>query len=199
MKKLTLLFPVFLLGVSGVTSGQNPPANYASPDPMNNISVEMTNISRSVQTLNERLKAFVDKFEKVGGMNFSEKQQKMVLGLEFLVRAEQRLATLQKAQIELVEKQGTTRTRLAQVERDVIPQSIDRSVAFEGTTKTEELRENRRNALQAERASLQALLTQINSNLDDTSEAVREAQAMVKRLRRLYLPQIEREIYEQGQ
>lgn len=199
MKKLTLLFPVFLLGAIGVAIGQSPAPTYPSPDPIYNISVEMTNISRSVHTLNERLKAFVDKFEKVGGMNFSEKQQKMVLALEFLVRAEQRLATLQKAQIELVEKQGTTRTRLAQVERDVIPQSIDRSVAFEGTTKTEELRENRRNTLQAERASLQALLTQINSNLDDTSEAVREAQAMVKRLRRLYLPQIEREIYEQGQ
>ena len=199
MRKLTLLFPMFLFCGIGLAVGQNPPANYPSPDPIYNISVEMTNISRSVQTLNERLKAFVDKFEKVGGMTFSEKQQKMVLGLEFLVRAEQRLATLQKAQIELVEKQGTTRTRLAQVERDVTPQSIDRSVAFDGTTKTEEMRENRRNTLQAERTSLQALLIQINSNLDDTNEAVREAQAMVKRLRRLYLPQIEREIYENSQ
>ncbi len=112
------------------------------------------------------------------------------------MRAEERLATLQKAQIELVEKQGTTRSRLAQVERDVTPQGIDRSVTFEGTTRTEEIRESRRNTLQSERASLQSLLNQINSNLTDTNEAVRDAQILVQRLRRQYLPQIEREIFE---
>ena len=120
------------------------------------------------------MKEFVDKFEKVGGSNMSEKQQRLIMGLELLVKSEQPLATLQKFQIDLVEKQGISRARLAQTDRDALPQSIDRSVAFEGTTKTEEIRECKRIALQAERQSLQTLLSQINSNLAETSDAVRE-------------------------
>lgn len=197
MKRQFLLVSVFLVAFDISVFSQSPAAQYVSGDPIQNISSDLSSISKSVQMLNERMKAFVDKFEKVGGTTFSEKQQRMILGLEFLVRAEERLGKLQVFQIELVEKQGTTRTRLSQVERDSIPQSIDRSVAFEGTTKTEELRESRRNTLQAERSSLQSLLNQINSNLLETSDAVKEAQILVQRLRKLYLPQIEREIYEQ--
>lgn len=185
---------MLFLTAAGISAQERPTGQY---DPLTSISVDLNRISVSVQTLNERLKSFVDKFEKVGGMTFSEKQQKLVLALEFLVRAEERLAALQKAQIDLVEKQGTTRARLAQVERDSSPQGIDRSVTFEGTTRTEEIRESRRSTLNSERASLQSLLAQINSNLSDTADAVREAQVLVQRLRRQYLPQIEREIFDQ--
>ncbi|HVF47091.1 MAG TPA: hypothetical protein VNA17_05950 [Pyrinomonadaceae bacterium] len=188
------LFLVPFLAVVGISAQERSSAQY---DPLTSIAGDLNRISASVQMLNERLKSFVDKFEKVGGMTFSEKQQKLVLALEFLVRAEERLATLQKAQIELVEKQGTTRARLAQVERDSSPQGIERSVTFEGTTRTEEIRESRRNTLNSERGSLQSLLTQINSNLNDTTDAVRDAQVLVQRLRRQYLPQIEREIFDQ--
>lgn len=197
MRIRVVTFCVVFLVSAAALSGQNRPSPGQYDDPLNSIAADMNRISASVQTLNERLKSFVDKFEKVGGTTFSEKQQKLVLAMEFLVRAEERLAILQKAQIDLVEKQGTTRARLAQVDRDVTPQGIDRSVAFEGTTRTEEIRESRRNTLQAERSSLQSLLNQINSNLSDTNEAVRDAQTMVQRLRRQYLPQIEREIFEQ--
>jgi uncharacterized protein YukE len=201
MKKLlTLCF--LSLSLTLAASGQSNPASAAQPaptysyDPWQNISLELSAISKSVQSLNQSMKAFVDKFEKVGGMNFTEKQQKLVLAMEFLARAEDRLATLQRHQIELVEKQGTTRARLAQVERDLYPQSIERSVALEGSTKTEEIRESRRATLQGERSSLQALLSQINANLADTAEAVREAQLQVQRLRKMYLPQIEKELFE---
>lgn len=191
MRKTPVL-SLALLIVSTAGYGQAP----GSGDPMYAIANELAAISRSVQTLNANTKAFIDKFEKAGGSSFNEKQQKLLLAMEILVKAEERLTLLQRAQVELVERQGTTRTRLAQVDRDSFPQSIDRSVAFEGTTKTEELRENRRSVLQAERQSLQALLNQINSNLSDTNEAVRDAQLLVQRLRRQYLPQIEREVFE---
>lgn len=201
MKKLSL-FCFLSLSLTLATAAQSSPAANTQPaptysyDPWQNISLELSAISKSVQSLNQSMKAFVDKFEKVGGINFTEKQQRLVLAMEFLTRSEERLATLQRTQIELVEKQGTTRSRLAQVDRDLFPQSIDRSVALEGTTKAEEMRESRRTTLQNERASLQALLAQINSNLSETSEAVRDAQSLVYRLRKMYLPQIEKEIFE---
>ena len=187
----TPILTVILLLVAIPALGQAP-----TGDPMSAIAAELSSISRSVQSLNATTRAFIEKFEKISGNSLNEKQQKLVMAMELLVKAEERLAVLQRSQVELVERQGTTRTRLAQVDRDAFPQSIDRSVAFEGTTKTEELRENRRSVLQAEKQSLQMLLQQINSNLADTTEAVRDAQLMVQRLRRQYLPQIEREIFD---
>src|SRR5689334_5384147 len=89
-----------------------------SLDPMANISYELTNISRSVAQLSERLKTFVDKFEKVGGLTLSEKQQRFIMGLEILVRSEQRVATLQKMYTDLLEKQIQIKTRLTQIEQD---------------------------------------------------------------------------------
>ena len=175
------------------TSAQNP-----GPDPMMvSLSIEIGKISRSVSLMSEKISAYVDKMDKApttGGSSATERQQKIAAGIQLLANAEQLLIVRQRFQIELVEKQGSTRTRLAQVERDVMPGSIDRSVQYEGTTKTEELRETRRSALTAERASLQTVLAQITSTLVDTNESVREAQSLVNRLRRQYIPELEREI-----
>ncbi len=175
------------------TSAQN-----TGPDPMLvSLSIEVGKISRSIALMSEKVSAYVDKIDKAptsGGSSVTERQQKIAAGLQLLANAEQLLIVRQRFQIELVEKQGSTRTRLAQVERDVMPGSIDRSVQYEGTTKTDELRETRRSALNAERASLQSVLNQITSTLADTTESVREAQNLVNRLRRQYIPELEKEI-----
>lgn len=165
-------------------------------NPLDRIASDISAISKSVQTLNERMKEFLDKFGKIGGLNLSEKQQKLLLGFEVLNRAEQRLATLQKFQIELVEKQVTVRTRLIQIEQEIKPESIENSTAFNGSTKTVEIRENRRRTLDAELRSLQGLSTQIQSNLLQTNDELRDAQQFVHRLRRILLPQIEQEIID---
>jgi hypothetical protein len=192
MKRISLLLTsvVVCLFVSASANGQT----FQTQDPVANISAELTNISKSVQTMNDRLKAFLDKFSAVGGATYTEKQQRLLLGLEFLVRNEQRLATLQRFQIELVEKQVSVRTRLAQVEVDLKSQSIDRTVAFAGTTQTEELRDSRRQTLQAERTSLQTLLSQIQTSLNDTTAQLREVQMLVQRLRQQLLFQVEKEV-----
>jgi hypothetical protein len=174
------------------------PVNAQAPgyDPVASISADLSRIASSVKTLNTTLTEFVEKFAKVPGISLSEKQQRLIMGLEILVKAEQRLATLQKFQIELVEKEGTVRSRLAQVENDMRPQNIERSVAFEGSTAAPEMKESRRQMLYEERMSLTAVLQQIQSNLNDATNNVREAQAQVQRLRRMFLPQIERELAE---
>ncbi len=192
---LPILILVFACSVSAQTgtaaySVQQPPL-----DPMANISMELTNISRSVQQLSERLKLFVDKFEKVGGLTLSEKQQRFVMGLEILVRSEQRVATLQKAHTDLIEKQIQVKSRLTQIELDMRPQSIERSTMFEGAaTQAIEVRENRRDKLVAEQRSLTQLMQQIDRNVYEAEASLREAQSHVARLRRSLLPQIEKEI-----
>jgi hypothetical protein len=165
-------------------------------DPMTRMSADLARISRNVETMTQAFESFIDKFEKVGGLTLTEKQQRLIMGLELLVRTEQRVATLQEFQIELVEKQGQHRARLAEVERDLMPTSIDRSVTFEGSTRTEELRENRRVALAAERTSLQALIQQVQRNINETAIALRDAEMLATRLRQEFLPQIERELMQ---
>jgi hypothetical protein len=193
------IFPLAILVLAFVCSASAQTVNSAQQqpvDPIANISMELSNISKSVRTLSEQLRQFVDKFEKVGGLNLTEKQQRFIMGLEILVRSEQRVATLQKLQSELVEKQIQLKQRLKQVELDLRPQSIERSTSLQGSTDTVEIRENRRDALLDYQASLNLALQQIERNLYETDSGLREAQAHVSRLRRSLLPQIEKEISE---
>lgn len=155
------------------------------------ISAELTKVANSLRIFNKNFKAFLEALPQ--GIKFSEKQQNFLLAFEVLNRAEQRVQILQKFQIELTEKQSEIKNRLTRVEEDGTPEGIDRSVAFQGTTRTEEIREGRRKSLEAEKSSLRQLLSQINQNLADTSNELRQASSFVQRLRNRILPQLERE------
>ncbi len=198
MKTKMFMFSVIALVFSTSVFAQNNQSLSANQQPIQptisieNISVELTNVSKSLQTFNKNFAAFLDKLPQ--GLTFSEKQQNLILSFEILNRAEQRLAVLQKFQIELTEKQADLKNRLAQVEQNMTPEGIDRGVAFLGTTKTEEIRNSRRNTLEAERNSLRQVLSQINQNLSETADEVTNAATFVKRLRSKILPQIEREV-----
>lgn len=202
MKTKIAPLPIILLTFVFSVSAQVANPGYANVqpqplDPMANISAELSNISRSVAQLSERLKTFVDKFEKVGGLTLSEKQQRFIMGLELLVRSEQRVATLQKAETDLIEKQIQVKVRLTQIELDLKPQNIEQSTIFEGgSSQAPEFRENRRNKLLAEQRSLILLIQQIERSISETDAGLREAQSHVARLRRSLLPQIEKEIGE---
>ena len=140
------------------------------------------------------MKAFMERFALTNGNQLTERQQKLLLGFEILNKAEQRLEILQKFQIELVEKESAIKTRLAQIEMEIKPEIIDRSVAFVGTTQTEEMRENRRQYLGTERNNLQNLISQIRRSLSETSNELRQTENLVQTLRKKILPQIEMEI-----
>jgi uncharacterized protein YoxC len=190
---------IFTIANVVVIYGQNEQSNrqnfpQTQSDSLQNISQEITKISKSVQALNVNIKDLLEKMQIGKGSQFSEKQQKILLGFEILNRAEQRLEILQKFQIELTQKDGEIKTRAAQIEEELFPGGIDRSVAMIGTTRGDEVRENRRRTLETERRSLQNLTAQINRNLQQTNEEMRQAENLVQTLRRKILPQIEGEI-----
>jgi hypothetical protein len=141
-KRLLPVVAVVIVGSVGVF-GQTAGPGYPTADPMANISVELTRVRAAVTTLSKSMIDFVDKFEKVGGVTINEKQQKLIVAMEVLQRAEARLAGLQAAQVLQVEKLNETRSKLAQNEVDSRPRNIDRSFAMEGTTELVELRENK--------------------------------------------------------
>lgn len=189
------LLVVFFLGSICVSAQYNQPASQLPPgsNPMENISSELTVISKSVRNLSESMKVFLDKF---GGAAANDKHQRILAGLQILNEAEQRLGTLQKLQIDLTEKQIPAKTRIIQIDQELRPESIDRSATFLGTTKTDEFRENRRRSLETEKRELQGLLAQLDITIAQTRSEVSEAQSLVARLRRKFLPLIEQTLSE---
>ncbi len=193
MKRTAILFFVvfvFLIQIFAQTNQVNNPPIQPS-NSFNQISADLTKVSKSLQVFNKNFKSFLEILPQ--GIKFSEKQQNFLLAFEVLNRAEQRVQILQKFQIELTEKQASVKTRLTQIEQESSPEGIDRGVALLGTTRTEEIRDSRRRTLEAERNSLRQLVAQINQNLADTDNELRQASSFVKRLRDKILPQIEQE------
>ena len=144
MKK-KVFFIILLMSCSSASIfGQAPSSTYRAADPVAAMSSDLAKITVSVQTLSNTLKSFVDKFEKVSGLTMTEKQQKLILGMELLTRTEIRVTTLQKAQIELTQNLNATNSRISQIDIDLRPRNINNSTTYEGTTETEELRESKR-------------------------------------------------------
>jgi hypothetical protein len=193
MKAWFLLGVCFFISAADSAIAQNPSAAYINPVSDQAVLGELQRISRSVQNLSEALKSLTEVTENAKG-GPSQRQQRLMLGMDMLVKTEERVSNFQKLQIDLVEKLNENRGKLSQVEIDLRPRNIDRSTAFEGTTETQELRDSRRVKLLAERTSLTALLTQIQTTLNETLESLTDAQGQAYRLRKTILPQLEREL-----
>jgi len=116
--KLKIFFSSFFLLVFSTfaLAQNNRPTSEPILTPIDNISFEITKISKSLQTFNKRIKDLLEQFALNKGNQLNDKQQKLLFGYEILNRAEQRLEILQKFQIELAEKEASLKTRLAQIE-----------------------------------------------------------------------------------
>jgi hypothetical protein len=110
-------------------------------------------------------------------------QKRMLLNLDILTRAEQRSESLRKQLFEMIEKENTVRGRLEQINFDIRPEMIERSLQLAGSMKPEEVRENRRKSLAAERDNLQALLTEIQTTRNSVNVNLQRSEILVEKLR----------------
>ena len=115
--------------------------------------------------------------------DYDAKQKRLLLNLDILTRAEQRAESLRKQMFEMAEKETTIRTKLDTLESDMRPEMIERTVAFAGTTRPEELRAARKKNLEAERTNLQNLLNEIQKTRSSLDQNVIRADALVEKLR----------------
>jgi hypothetical protein len=83
---------------------------------------------------------------------------------------------------------------LAQIDEDVRPENVERALSGIGTTRTAELRDVRRRSLEIEKRGLEGLLVLATQNRARLDEDVRQADALVSRLRQRLLPLIDKEI-----
>ncbi|MFS8084975.1 MAG: hypothetical protein ACMG6H_05045, partial [Acidobacteriota bacterium] len=116
------------------------------------------------------------------------------LSMDLLGRAEDRAGVLRKQLIELIEKETAYRTRLAQIDEDMRPENIERTMSGIGTTRTAELRDVRRRSLEIEKRGLESLLNLTTQSRIRLEEDVRQADALVQKLRQRLFPLIDKEI-----
>lgn len=189
MKQLILLAFILLALGSNLRAQIN---NSAQSIQIDNISDQLTVISKSLGQLNEKLKVFAETFSSNQGLRLSERQQTILIAFEFLNRAEQRLATLQKLKVDFSEKQSSIRLKIAEIEDGLRTESIDRTL--QGTTNAEEIRANRRRVLSRERIDLAILLSEIERTIRETDLEIRDTEMFLKRIRNRIFPAIEKEI-----
>jgi len=191
---------VILFSISAVAqtpkTDSTPPAQEQNADSIERVANEIGLLRKSVQTLNVRLGEISEKvLSRDSNESGSSNVQKSIgLNLELLTRTEQRADILRKQLVEVIEKETALKVRLVQIEEDMRPENIERSLNAMGTTRTAELREARRRVLENERRGVESLLNQTLQSRRQLDEDVKQADVMVSRLRERLFPLIEKEI-----
>jgi len=131
----------------------------------------------------EELKSRIQSLETGKKADTDEKHKRLLLNLDILSKAEQRSESLRKQLFEMIERESAIKTKLDLIEVDVRPESIERSVAFAGSLRPEELRSIRKKNLEVERTNLQALLVEIQRTKASLDLNVQKADILVDKLR----------------
>ena len=132
----------------------------------------------------ERIKQLNDRVKKLeSGQSYEDRQKRLLMNLDILTRAEQRTESLRKQLFEMIEKENSLTARLDQIDFDIRPEIVERTLQLAGSMKPEEIRENRRKSLAAERTNLQALLTQVQTTRSGLDASLQRAEQMVEKLR----------------
>lgn len=196
VSQLSLLLTVFVLGIPAV-AGQTP-ANVAPTDTSSDeVAKQIGMLRTSVQSLDATLNDIADKlipvFNKAKDAA-AEARGRISSSFTLLVQAEQRAEMLRRNLLELIEKETLYRTRITQIDEDMRPENVERTLNPYGTTRTTELRDTRRRVLETDRRGHVALLALTTENRTRLDEEVRQADGLVQRLRQRLNPLIEREI-----
>lgn len=166
--------------VLGEMPQQNQPNNEIISPETNNQTIDTTTDTEArMKELNDRIKTL----ESTNKNQYDEKQKRLLLNLDILTRAESRAESLRKQLFEMIEKENSIQTRIEQLSFNSRSEEIDRSIAFVGSLRPEELREQRKKSLEAESKNLQSLLIQVQTNRAALEDSVQKADFLVEKIR----------------
>ena len=133
---------------------------------------------RTVNELSTQVTKLTDKLSQM------EQQQRTLVDLERLSRAEQRAEGLRTQLRDVQEKEGTLQARMEETEFNLRPDSIERAVSTYGSTRPEEAREARRRALENEKTRLRSQIDLFATSRQRLESAIVSADLEVERLRK---------------
>jgi len=164
------------------------PADYfpgTTPTPANGDNQTVTNDTQTtvVQPSPELADLARQVKELSGRIDSMDAKQKLLLDLEILSRAEQRSGTLRQQLMDSIDKESAIKSRLIELEGEMTPQAIERKAAFVGSLRPEEVRENIRRTLQAEKDRVTSQMTQLQNNRGALESSLQNSDLLVEKLR----------------
>ena len=149
-------------------------------------TIEQPPVESETEQLNKRIKELNSRIQSLEGNKqnqYDQKQKRLLLNMDILSRAEQRAESLRKQLFEVIDKESSIQTRLDQLTYDLRPEMLERSVAFAGSLRPEELRDTRRKTIESEKRNLENLLTQIQNSRISLEANVQKADELVEKVR----------------
>ena len=164
-------------------SGQTQPQDATTSEKLDKVIKQLDSVIRRL-----------DRIEGARGtaeLAAEDKNKALLTNLDIITKGEQRVDQLRKQLFDIIEREGATKSKLDQVELDLRPEAIERSLAFTGSLRPEDAREARRRSLDSERRSLQASLSDIQALRAGLDANMRKAEALVEKLRQKFEKDIE--------
>jgi small-conductance mechanosensitive channel len=140
---------------------------------------EQESMRRTVNKLSTQVNQLTD---KLGQM---EEQQRTLVNLERLSRAEQRAENLRAQLRDVQAKEADLEARAEQLDYALQPENLDNALAGFGSTRPEQLREQRRRQLESERSRVRAQLDQLTNNRTRLESSIANADAEADKIRQL--------------
>lgn len=135
-------------------------------------------MKKTIHTLSTQVDKLTDKISQM------EESQKSLVDLERLSRAEQRSSALHTELSAVQAKQAELEARAEDIDYALKPENIERSTSGYGTTRPEELREQRRKQLESEKERVRKQLDQLAASQTRLEQAIATSDAEVDRLRK---------------
>jgi len=135
-------------------------------------------VRRTVNELSSQVNKLSDKLSQM------EQQQRTLVDMERLSRAEVRAEGLRTQLRDVQEKEGLLQARLEQIEFNLKPENIERSVSTFGSTRPEDARDTRRNMLESDRTRTRSQLELYAVSRQRLETAIINADLEVEKLRK---------------
>ena len=132
---------------------------------------------RTINQLSNQVERLNDKLTEM------QKNDRTLIDMERLTRAEQRAESLRAQQVDVESKLADMHAKVEQIDYDLKPENIERASGF-GTVHPEEARESRRRQLESERGRVLAQIKILETSRDHLEQSLVTADAEVDALRR---------------
>lgn len=155
------------------TAGSQRPKPAPTPAPES----EAEALRRTISELSGQLNKLNDKLVRV------EEQQRSLVDMELLSRAEQRAEGFRAQLRDVQQKETDIQGQLDQIEYSLQPENIERAVGLMGTTHPEEARDQRHRQLESQRTKVKAQYDQLEQSRVRLEAAIATADREVDNMR----------------
>jgi len=135
-------------------------------------------MEKTINALSNQIDRLNNKLSKM------EENDRSLIDMERLTRAEQRAENLRMQQVDVESKLADLQSRLEQAEYAMKPENIERSNAGYGSVRPEEARDTRRRQLESERTRVLAQIRILETSRTRLEQALATADSEVDLLRR---------------